>query len=334
MVDYGVQYTETELKKIKKKIQSIYAQAEKDMEEKLDDFISRFQDKNQIHLKELAEGTITEEEYQSWMKGQVFQGKQWASKKEQLAQTLYNANEEAVKIINGGKISVFAENANYMAYTMEHGTGVNFGFNLYDSTSVTRLIRDDPNILPFKKVKKIKDQRWNFKNIRSQITQGIIQGERLDQIADRLAKVTGSRNRSQMLTQARTAMTSAQNGGRQMRLQEASEKGIQLHKEWMATFDELTRYTHRELDGQKQPIDKPFVVEGYEIDYPGDPHAHPSLVYNCRCTMGADIDDYPEEYQRYDNIDGHPVDQMTYKEWYKAKYDTDVMEGGNQNGTS
>ena len=92
-----------------------------------------------------------------------------------------------------------------------------------------------------------------------------------------------------------------------------------LWKEWMATFDELTRWQHRELDGQKQPMNKPFKVGGYSIMYPGDPTAHPSMIYNCRCTMVGDLDDYPSDYERYDNINGKPVKNMTYKEWENAK---------------
>jgi len=317
--DYGATYTENELKALERKISSVYSEAVRDMERKLADFTQKFQAKDAIHLKELADGKITKADYKDWVAGQVFQGKQWTTKRNQLAATLSNANAEALKIINGGKISVFAENMNWAAFQLEHTAGVNFGFNLYDSTAVTRMLRDDPHVLPFKKLDRAKDQRWNFKNIKSQLTQGMIQGENIDQIADRLAKVTGSRNRNQMLTAARTAMTSAQNGGRLERLKEAEAKGIKCHKEWIATLDEHTRDTHQKLDGQKQLPSVPFKVDGYEIDFPGDPHAHPSLVYNCRCALAGDIDDYPAQYQRYDNIAGKPIDNMTYTEWKKAK---------------
>ena len=327
-MDYGAQYADRELLMLQKKIKRIYAEAQGDIEAKLDDFNRKYKVKEAIHLKEVANGTMTQEEFDRWKKGQVFQGKQWKAKKEQIADTLYNANSEAVKIINGGTISVFAENANYAAYMLEKGARVNLGFGLYDSTTVTNLIKNDPNVLPFKKMNKAKDVRWNFKKIRNQLTQGIVQGESLDKIAKRLSTVTGSQNMSQMLTHARTAMTSAQNAGRQIRYEEASKNGIKLHKEWIATFDSHTRDAHRKLDGQKVEVDKPFKVDGYEIDFPGDPHAQPYLVYNCRCTMVADLDEYPDEYKRYDNIDGKPVSQMTYEEWYNAKEGITEIELG------
>lgn len=321
-MDIGAQYTDREILILQRKIKKIYAEAEEDIKNKLFEYNRKRNIKDKIHLQELKDGKITQQDYNRWRAGQNFQGHQWLAKVDQISNVLYDANSEALKIVNGGTISVFAENANYAAYMLEHGAGVNFGFGLYDSNAVTNLLKNDPNILPFKKLNKTKDKRWNFKKIRSQIAQGIIQGEKLDQIAKRLATVTGSQNMRQMMTHARTAMTSAQNAGRQIRYQDAADKGIKLHKEWMATFDAHTREAHRQLDGQKVPIDKPFKVDGYEIDFPGDPHAQPYLVYNCRCTMVADLDDYPDEYQRYDNIDGHPVNQMTYKEWEDAKNKT------------
>lgn len=317
--DAGQQYTDKQLIELKKRISTIYSDAQKDMQAKLDEFTAKHEVKNRIHLQELADGKITQADYDSWMRGQVFQGKQWMAKRDQLADVLYDANKEAVNILNGGTISVLAKNANFMAYTLEHGAGVNFGFGLYDATTVTNLLKNDPNILPFKKLDKAKDKRWNFQKIRNQITQGIIQGERLDQIAKRLAEVTSSTNENLMMTHARTAMTSAQNAGRQIRLEDAKKLGIKLKKEWMATLDLHTRDAHRDLDGQKVDVDKPFKVDGYEIRFPADPHAQPYLVYNCRCTLVADIDDYPEEYQRYDNIDGEPIKNMTYREWEQWK---------------
>ena len=321
MRDYGLTATEQEVKRIERKIKDIYSQAEKEIDEKIADFVAKYEKKEAIHLQELKDGKITQLDFDDWKAGQVFQGKQWTAKKEQIADVLYNANTAALNIVNGGKISVFAENANWTAYDLEHTAGVDFGFGLYDSTTVTKMLKDDPEILPYKKLNKRKDTRWNFKNIKSQITQGIIQGEGIPQIAKRLSQATSSTNRSQMYRTARTAMTSAQNGGRLQRLKEASDKGIKLQKEWLATLDGRTRDEHRDLDGQKVPIDEPFKVGGREIEFPGDPHAHPSLTYNCRCTLLADLEDYPDDKytQRRDQETGEPIADMTYREWEKSK---------------
>lgn len=58
---------------------------------------------------------------------------------------------------------------------------------------------------------------------------------------------------------------------------------LDLMKEWAATEDARTRITHSEADGQKVPMDDPFIVGGYELMFPGDPDGPPEEVINCRC---------------------------------------------------
>lgn len=319
MADYGAEYTDKKIEELEKRITSIYREASHDVEMKMRDFNKRYKAKEAIYAKKLKNGEITQEDFNAWKRGQVFQGKQWQAKKQQLEDTLYNANSVAVKMVNGETNGVFAANANYMSYSLEHGVGVNFGFGLYDESTVVNLIKNEPDLLPKPRIKKPKDTAWNSKKITRQVTQGIIQGESLDQIATRLAKTTGSQNRDAMLTHARTAMTGAQNAGRQRQLKSAQDLGIKLKKEWMATLDAHTRDMHRILDGQRVPINEPFEAGGYSIMYPGDPSAAPAMVYNCRCTMVADVEDYPAEYNRYDNIEGKPISNMTYREWEAAK---------------
>lgn len=321
MTDYGAEYTDKELEKMEKKIQKVYAEAQKDIQKKLDDFDKRFEAKNKIYLEKLDKGEITNEQYSHWLDGQIFQQEQWESKKKQIIKIIQNANKEASNIINGGTINAFAENANWSHYEMEHTEGINFGFGLYDAHAVTNLIKNDPQVLPKWKVNEKKDYVWNSKKVDNAITQGIIQGERLDQITDRLVNSLSAQNRNTMLTFARTAMTGAQNAGRFQGLMDAKELDIDVVKVWMATLDDHTRVSHREIDGEEQKVgDKwhPFKFSN-GCRYPGDPMGPPHEVYNCRCTLVSDIKDYPSKFKRYDNINGVPVDQMTYKEWKEAK---------------
>ena len=319
MTDLGANYTDAELKKFEKKINTVYKQAEVDIKKKMKDFNAKYKAKEAKHLKDLANGKITQEQFDSWKAGQVFQGKQWQAKKDQIANTLLHANEIATSIMNGQMTNVFAANANFMSYSLETGAGVNFGFGIYDSATVSNLLKNDPQLLPNKKVNKAKDNAWNRKKIARQTTLGIIEGEDLDTIANRLGSALGIQNKNAMLTQARTAMTSAQNAGRDASLNAAKEMGINVNKKWMCTLDNRTRDQHRRLDGQTKPTDKPFEIDNLKIRFPGDPQAHPSLVWNCRCTMIGDLVDYPSTYDRYDNIEGKPIKGMTYKEWEAAK---------------
>lgn len=336
MADLGTEYTDKALKDMEKRLKSVYNKAYKDMLQKQKDFNAAYAKKEAKYQAQLKAGKITQDQFDAWKRGQVFQGEQWQAKKKQILDTLYSSNEIATKIVNGQTTDVFAFNANYQSFSLEQGTGVNFGFGLYDSASVVNLIKNDPKLLPEWKIDQPKDYIWNQKKLNRQITLGIVEGESLDKIAKRLCNALSTQNFNHMRTFARTAMTGAQNAGRELSLQNAANKGIKVKKEWMCTLDGHTRTNHRLLDGQQKPVDKPFEVDGMKIRYPGDPEAHPSMVYNCRCTMVGDVEDYPAEYERYDNIDGKPIKNMTYEEWAKAKAtipaDQTKSSGGIVNG--
>lgn len=99
--------------------------------------------------------------------------------------------------------------------------------------------------------------------------------------------------------------------------------GIKLKKQWLATLDGRTRHAHAMLDGQTVGIDKPFKVDGYDIMFPGDTSAPYYLVYNCRCTMVADIGGVNSTGQRRarNSVTGENeiVSDMTYSEWAAQK---------------
>lgn len=55
---------------------------------------------------------------------------------------------------------------------------------------------------------------------------------------------------------------------------------------WLTQEDERVRTPHAEADGQTVPIDKPFIIGGYKMMFPGDTltdDAPGELVINCRC---------------------------------------------------
>lgn len=315
MPDLGAKYTDDQIVQMEKQLKSVYNQAYKDILQKQKDFNEKYAVKEAKYTAQVESGKITQEQFDSWKKGQVFQGQQWQNKKKDILNTLYNSNKIATDIVNGKTQNVFTFNANYQSYELEHGAGVNFGFSLYDSATVVNLIKNDPQLLPKWKIDQPKDYTWNQKKLNRQVSLGVIEGESLDKIATRLTDSLVTQNFNKMRTFARTAMTGAQNSGRQMSLENAKALGIKVKKQWMATLDAHTRINHRILDGQKVGTDDYFNANGMKIRYPGDPQAHPSMVYNCRCTMVGDIENYPSEYNRYDNINGKPIKNMSYKEW-------------------
>lgn len=284
-MDYGHDETEKILKKTEKQLDKVYSQAYKELKQKSDDYWSFFSTTDKLKRQQLANGEITTAEYQQWRLSHYLTGKRWQTMSDQMAVEMTNTNKIAASVINGHLPDVYALNANYSFYQIEKDLGFRTSFTLYDRQTVERLVRDNPNLLPWQaRINTPEDIRYNKKNLTSAVTQGILQGESIDQIADRMVKSPLRMCRNNAITNARTMTTSAQNGGRIDSYKRAESMGIHLKKQWVAQLNDRTRHEHRILDGQIVEIDEKFTVEGYEIEYPGDPNAEPEMVYNCRCS--------------------------------------------------
>ena len=326
MADAGTRAADKAQAAMERKMRRIYRQAQREIIEKLNAQTQRMYALDAQKRADVESGKITPQQYKSWLIGQQFTQKQWKDKVDSVATTLLYANQQANAIVEGEKRAVFGENATYAAYEMEHGMGRDLSFSVYDSATVTKLLREDPELLPRRVVNGQKDKAWNRQKISAAVTQGIIQGESIPQIAKRIAKQTASSNMTAMTRYARTAMTSAQNAGRIEAMHHAQEMGIKVQKKWLATLDNRTRDAHAMLDGQVQDVDKPFQSELGPIMFPGDPSADPGNVYNCRCALQWIYPEYmPQgEVQRRDNINGELIKDMTYDEWKRAKVAADA----------
>ena len=329
MADYGQRVTDGAVSSTSRKMRKVYKQAEKELNRKLLSFRKRFAAQQKVMTAALKAGEISKADYESWMRGQVFRGKRWESKISQLIRIIHKTNNIAGEIIRKIKLFVFGENYNHNAYETEINTGISF--DIYNEDAVDKLLKEDPKLLPEWRIDEEKDYLWNRQKVENCITQGIIQGESVDQIANRLASTLSSTNMNKMRMFARTAMTGAQNAGRQKQMEDAEAKGIKLKKRWLASLDNRTRDTHQRLDGQEVPVKESFHVgtkHGDEtIRYPGDPNADPALVYNCRCTMIEVFDGIKRKNQRraYEDPDetgrrrSYIVEDMTYLEWLEWK---------------
>ena len=334
MPDYGAEFADKAIDKLTRKIREVYRKAAIDLQDKFADFQKRHAKKGKEMFDKLTNGEITQAEYHTWMRNEVFIGKQWKNKVDSAVRMLDTANIQCAKIIRKDRMSVFAENYNYEAYKLEKQLRGVVNFNIYNERAVEKLIKKNPKMLPEWKIKERKDYAWNRQKVENAITQGIIQGKRIDDITDNLVDTLCTANDSKMRTFARTAVTGAQNAGRQAQMHDAEDMGIKVMKQWVATLDDRTRDTHQRLDGEKVPVDEPFEIDGMEIMFPGDPNAEAELVYNCRCTMVEvyegiesksvrrayeDLDERDEDDPQYGKRNSYLVEDMTYTEWKKWK---------------
>lgn len=303
--------TEKALRTLERKISNVYTRAGKDIEEKLQSHLNRFTDADKAKRASVDAGTLSATEYKKWRLEQMATGDRWKDMRDTLAADYSHANEIAASLMRDSTIDCYALNHNYAAYAIEKETNMNLSFSLYDHKTVERLLKDDPNLLPQPKVNIPLDQRWNQQKITGQITAGILTGDSIPNIAKRLQSVTNM-NRVSALCNARTATTGAENAGRIDSYNEAEKKGVNLHKEWLATLDGRTRHSHAVLDGEKRSNDEPF---SNGCMYPGDPNGLPEEIYNCRCTLIAAVDGVEDIAKSV----GEYQPRMTYSEWEKSK---------------
>lgn len=235
----------------------------------------------------------------------------WYDLRDNLANDLSNVNKIAVGMINQHAIDCYAMNMNYGTYEVEHGARINTSFSLYDHDTVENLMREDHKIIPKARMDIPKDKRWNRQKLTSAITQGILTGDSIPEIARRLGSVADM-NAHAALRNARTYTTAAENKGRVDSYERAKNMGIEMEQEWMSTPDGRTRDSHVDLDGEKVPVGGTF---SNGCKYPGDPGGAPEEVYNCRCTLVAAIKGYKYDTTRFTRL----PKTMSYNEWKRKK---------------
>lgn len=219
--------TEKLLKELESKIAKEYAQADKEVQAKLDDYMKRFATKDkkwrewvenskttemQKQIKEwnnlvksgektkeqfkawrVRNGVRTEEEYQQWRTGQMMVGKRWEEMRDTLAQDYHNANMIARSITEGYMPEVYAINHNYGTFEVEKGSLIDTYYTLYDRQTVERLIKDgEVSLLPppkegGKTAKRLAENK-DLKWNQQKVTSAITQGILQGDNIDKIAK--------------------------------------------------------------------------------------------------------------------------------------------------
>ena len=287
-------------------------------------FFDWFEKEDKKQLEKLENGEITEKQYKEWRLEQVRKSDRFKTMQKKLADRMLKANQIALAYANGDMAVIYALNRNFAEYEVE-GIFGNLNFTLWDESTVKRLIVEEPDLLPDYPeelaVDRGIDLKYNQEQVRRTVTSGILRGKAVPDIASELMDRLPEINRNSAIRAARTAITSAQNAGRQDTYKAAADMGIKVRKRWIATKDGRTRHAHQKLDGQTVDWNESFSSELGKIRYPGDPRAKPALIYNCRCTLRTvekpGIEAEPRQMRVRDPVTGKNVlvNEMTYEEW-------------------
>ena len=342
-MDPGQDESDKLIGKVEKEIKKHYSKAKKEVKQKFEDYNRRFGVKDEIKKKQLKAGEITQQEYNDWRKGQIMMGERWKNQLEDLSTDLLNSHNIARSIVNGYLPQAYAIGHNYGTFQIEKGINMSTSYTLYDKSTVERIIKDNPQLLPSlnpksetaRKIREGKIKKWSQKQIQSNCLQGILQGESIPQIAERISNITLQEAKS-TIRYARTMITGAENAGRTDSYKRAESMGIELEQQWLATLDDRTRDEHREMDGEHVPVGEEF---SNGCRYPGDPLGDPEEIWCCRCTLVPLLTGIPELNQNDDLSDtdlrstSH-MEQESYNEWKKSHMKSQPILSQKQKGES
>lgn len=327
--------TDGALLELEKRVNEIYGQAAKELQETIDDYFEHFA-KLDEKMKKLI-GTVrngkewTESDYRQWRMAQIGRGARLEALRDKLAQRMTEAKETAIAYVNDATPGIYSLNRNYTAYTIE-SVHPNADFTLFDEQTVKRLIVEQPDVMPYypeaMAVKRGIDLQFGKQQITASVTSSILQGRGIKQMADDLQSRIVTMSRVSAIRSARTAVTAAQNAGRMDSYAAADAQwGIKSKKKWVATKDLRTRHDHGVADNQVVDYDQPFDVGGYKMMFPGDGSlgAPGHELYNCRCTVVTATDDDLEAEDHMMRVKDPEtgmyelVKKKSYREWYDEK---------------
>ena len=314
-------WTDEQLAALEKRIAAVYKEAADELSDKIKAYFESFKKRDDEQLALLQEGKITRQQYMQWRLAQIGRGERFEALRDRVVERSQKSWDVANAYIFDATPGIYTLNRNYIAYTIEKQVGSDIGFDLWDEQAVKRLIVEKPDIMPYYSEVLAWRRGFDVKKgklaITEAITSSLLMGNSIPHIADEMQKKLPNMSRVSSVRTARTAVTGAQNAGRQESFDAAAQMGIELEKQWLATLDSRTRHDHAAADGQTVGEKDPFNIGGYDMMYPGDPSGPAHEVYNCRCTMIAVVKYVPLSLVR--RAGNTIIPNMTYKEWEKRK---------------
>lgn len=324
--DHGRVLVDEQLSELEARLTSMYSEVNDEMKKELNEYLDKYKAQDLQKQKDVENGKITQDQYENWKEKKILRTDRMRAQIEDLTQTLVHADEVAMTMIRDELPQVYATSYNFGVYrgeTYANASGKDFtSFTIYNADAVRELAKNDPDLLPVNpRVDIPKDERWNRQHVQSAIAQGIIKGDPINKIADRLQTVTDM-DRGAAIRNARTAVNGIENKGRKDATERLKEAGIAMVEVWSCTHDGRTRQSHVLLD-YTTPDEQGYFGNG--LQYPGDPDGPEEEVYNCRCSLltfmeGIDHSKDDELYEKF-------MEENYFDEWEEAKEKQNLAEG-------
>jgi SPP1 gp7 family putative phage head morphogenesis protein len=154
----------------------------------------------------------------------------------------------------------------------------------FKASSFDGLIAEWASTEALRKAKLISDT--DIDDVLGVISDGMLEGSTIPEITK------GIRNKAGLTAYRASvvARTETHNAATYASIQSVKEieqeTGVRFMKQWIATNDDRTRDSHRDMIGSDPiPTDDKFYVNGEWMDRPGDSSASPENIINCRCQV-------------------------------------------------
>jgi len=268
--------TDNVLGDVEKEIEFIYTDAIKELEKELNDMISW---EEILEIEDPRKRLIA-----------MNKNRRLTKLISKLSEIIKNKNMVSWGIINDNLVDIFILNHDYSAYDIEHELGMHLDFTLYNRDAVSELLKSTTPVFTKMAYNGSKDLKMIVNDLRRNLTQSILKGESINEIAKRVRNITG-KNMHDSIRVARTETTRIQNSGNMKAYEHGVKMGVELEKTWISTLDGRTRHkrhgeNHRTMMGETVPVDKKF---SNGLMYPADPTGSAGNVINCRCTTISEI---------------------------------------------
>ena len=108
-----------QLNRLRRRILRVYGTARREMTEQLTEFLEHYQKLDAYKREQLEAGKITESDYRTWLRNQVFQSEMMHQKLDNITQTCTTAQQTAYKLARDEQYDIFALGANWAFYELE-----------------------------------------------------------------------------------------------------------------------------------------------------------------------------------------------------------------------
>lgn len=239
---------------------------------------------------------------------------------QQIAEEVKKLTNENIKTTAKTLKDIFSEQYYLTGFAFEQSLGMRLGFGLLNPTVIDASVLNSLDRIKWTDRMKVHAQEY-IKQIRSELTQGLIQGEGYGKITKRIIDRTGI-NAGKVTRIVRTEGHRVQNAASLLaydKTQVAADRlGLKTVKKWVATLDNRTRDTHQQMDGQEADAEGMFTFPGgAKTPAPGI-QGPPEEIINCRCTTIMQFKDFPQKFKR-DNETKQIISYTSYEDWKKTK---------------